>query len=222
MANMSTACGTVTLVTDTKEHASEIFKALNTHLNKGYYYTEFFDNALKVVQETDTACTVECDFDASGRWSYETNIKNLGYWCKHDPLLTALGWSITFDFVDEEGGCDFLYHAVKELTHEASEKLEDIACEDVDYTDYSHNVFSLNKLMGYDKEYLSETFQFGKNYVSEFDDAEEYEDHREECLEEAASSYIELADSSATMEEAKEKITQLFNPLFTTIESVNA
>lgn len=216
MANMSTACGTVTLVTDTKEHASEIFKALNTHLNKGAYYTEFFDNALKVVQETDTACTVECDFDASGRWSYETNIKNLGYWCEQDQLLTELPWKLKFDFTDED--VDFLYHAVKELIHEASEKLEDIACEDVDYTDYSSNVFSLNKLMGYDKEYLSETFQLGKNYVSEFDDAEEYEDHREECLEEAASSYIELADSSATMEEAKEKITQLFDPLFNPVD----
>lgn len=216
MANMSTACGTVTLVTDTKEHASEIFKALNTHLNKGDYYTEFFDDELKVMQESDASCTVECDFDASGRWSYETNIENLGYWCEQDQLLTELPWKLKFDFTDED--VDFLYHAVKELTHEASEKLEDIACEDVDYTDYSRNVFSLNKLMGYDKEYLSETFQLGKNYVSEFDDAEEYEDHREECLEEAASSYIELADSSATMEEAKEKITQLFDPLFNPVD----
>ena len=218
MANMSTASGSVTLVTDTKEHAREIFKALNKHLNKGDYYTEFFDDELKVVQESDTACTVECDFEASGRWSYETNIENLGYWCEQDPLLTELPWKLKFDFVDEEGGCDFLYHAVKELTHEASEKLEDIACEDVDYTDYSRNVFSLNKIMGYDKEYLSETFQLGKNYLSEFSDPEEYEDNREECLDSAASSYIDLADSSATFDEAKEKITQLFDPLFNPVD----
>ena len=82
MANMSTASGSVTLVTDTKEHAKEIFKVLNEHLNKGYYYTEFFDDELKVVQESDASCTVECDFDASGRWSYETNMENLGYWCE--------------------------------------------------------------------------------------------------------------------------------------------
>lgn len=211
MANMSTAAGSVTLVTDTKEHAVQIFEALNKHLNYGDYYTEFFNNALKIVRESDTSCTVECDFDGSGRWSYETNMENLGYWCEHDPLLTALGWSITFDFVDEEGGCDFLYHAVKELTHEVGQNLEEITCEDIDYTDYNRNVFSLNKIMGYDKEYLSETFQLGKNYISEFYDADEYEDHRLECLEEASSSYIELADSSATQEEAEEYILKNFS-----------
>lgn len=211
MANMSTASGSVTLVTDTKEHAKEIFKVLNEHLNKGYYYTEFFDDELKVVQKSDASCTVECDFDASGRWSYETNVENLGYWCEHDPLLTALGWSITFDFVDEEGGCDFLYHAVKELTHEAGQKLEKITCKDIDYTDYNRNVFSLYKIMGYDKEYLSDTFQLGKNYFSEFEDPEEYEDNREECLEAAASSYIALENASATQEEAEEYILKNFS-----------
>ena len=211
MANMSTAAGSVTLVTDTKEHAVQIFEALNKHLNHGDYYTEFFDNALKVTHESDTSCTVECDFDGSGRWSYETNIKNLGYWCEQDPLLTELPWTMKFDFHDED--TDFLYHAVEAIMHKAGQTLEDIAFAEIGYTDYSRNVFSLNKLMGYDKEYLSETFQLGKTFVSEFDDAEEYEDHREECLEEAASSYIALADSSATQEEAEKYILKNF-PFF--------
>lgn len=211
MANMSTAAGSVTLVTDTKEHAVQIFEALNKHLNHGDYYTEFFDNALKVTHESDTSCIVECDFDGSGTWSYETNVENLGDRCEQDPFLTELFWKLKFDFNDED--VDFLYHAVKELTHEAGQNLEKITCKDIDYTDYNRNVFSLYKIMGYDKEYLSETFQLGKNYVSEFDDAEEYEDHRLECLEEAASSYIALENASATQEEAEKYILKNF-PFF--------
>ena len=209
MANMSTAAGSVTLVTDTKEHAVQIFEALNKHLNHGDYYTEFFNNALKIVRESDTSCTVECDFDASGRWSYETNIEKLGNWCEQDSLLTELPWKLKFDFNDED--VDFLYHAVKELTHEAGQKLEKITCKDIDYTDYNRNVFSLYKIMGYDKEYLSDTFQLGKNYFSEFEDPEEYEDNREECLEAAASSYIALENASATQEEAEEYILKNFS-----------
>ena len=211
MANMSTAAGFVTLVTDTKEHAVQIFEALNKHLNHGDYYTEFYDNALKVTHESDTSCTVECDFDGSGRWSYETNVENMGDWCEQDPFFTEVFWKLKFDFNDED--VDFLYHAVKELTHEAGQNLEKITCKDIDYTDYNRNVFSLYKIMGYDKEYLSETFQLGKSFVSEFDDAEEYEDHREECLEEAVSSYITLTDPSATQEEAEEYILKFF-PFF--------
>lgn len=209
MANMSTAAGSVTLVTDTKEHAVQIFEALNKHLNHGDYYTEFFNNALKIVRESDTSCTVECDFDGSGRWSYEENIEKLGCWCEQDSLLTELPWKLKFDFNDED--VDFLYHAVKELTHEAGQKLEKITCKDIDYTDYNRNVFSLYKIMGYDKEYLSDTFQLGKNYFSEFEDPEEYEDNREECLEAAASSYIALENASATQEEAEEYILKNFS-----------
>lgn len=211
MANMSTAAGSVTLVTDTKEHAVQIFEALNKHLNQGDYYTEFFDNALGITHESDTSCTVECDFEGGGRWSYETNVKNLGYWCEQDELLTELPWTMRFDFNDEETG--FLYHAVEELVHKAGQNLEKIKRKEIDYTDYNRDIFSLYKIMGYDNVYLSETFQLGKNYVSEFDDAEEYEDHREECLEEAASSYIALENASATQEEAEKYILKNF-PFF--------
>lgn len=120
-------------------------------------------------------------------------------------------WKLKFDFNDED--VDFLYHAVKELTHEAGQNLEKITCKDIDYTDYNRNVFSLYKIMGYDAIYLSETFQLGKEYISEYSDAEEYENYRKECLEEAASSYISLINSSATQEEAEKYILKNF-PFF--------
>lgn len=211
MANMSSAAGIVTLVTDTREHAIQIFEALNKHLNQGDYYTEFFNNALEITYESDTSCTVECDFEGSGRWSYESNVKKLGYWCEQDELLTELSWTMRFDFNDEETG--FLYHAVEELVHEAGQNLEKIIWKEIDYTDYNRDVFSLHKIMGYDAIYLSETFQLGKEYISEYSDAEEYEDYRKECLEEAASSYISLINSSATQEEAEEYILKFF-PFF--------
>lgn len=209
MANMSTAAGSVTLVTDTKEHAVQIFEALNKHLNQGDYYTEFFTNPLTLKKESDTSCTVECDFEGSGRWCYESNVKNLGLWCEQDELLTELPWSMTFDFNDEETG--FLCHEVLEVAHEAGQNLKKIIYKEINYTDYTRDVFSLYKIMGYDAIYLSETFQLGKEFIYEYSDAEEYEDYRKECLEAAASSYIALENDSATQEEAEEYILKNFS-----------
>lgn len=142
----------------------------------------------------------------------------MGRWCKHDPLLTALGWSITFDFVDEEEGCDFLYHAVTRVSHKAGENLDNMKPEEIAYTDYDRNVYTMSQMCGADSDYLEETFYLGESYAEDdmWEDDEEYDDHRIECLKAAVRSYL-AENQGATYGEAERCVLEKF-PFLAPIE----
>lgn len=219
MANVSSAAGTATITARNRAEALQVLKALDDRFSVYDYYTSYNYDVLDTVSETDDEFQGSCSFDAAGRWSFSGNLEGMGRWCEHDPLLTALGWSITFDFVDEEEGCDFLYHAVTRVSHKAGENLDDMKPEEIAYTDYDRNVYTMSQMCGADNAYLEETFYLGENYAEDDrweDDGEEYDDHRIECLEAAVRSYL-AENLGATRGEAERYILEKF-PFLAPIE----
>ena len=175
MANISNAFGTITIrvgATDKDEQKRLIknFFVLFDNVMSSKTACYFTDVESWDYDEDEDGLCGTGNFIGCGRWSYEANCRYTFDWLKqgveNKPKLQEMldeinkyNWTISYDFTDEEGGCEVLYEMACDIEHRAG---EDKAYQNVRYEeDYDYNAENLVKLnilesIDEAKEYLGE------------------------------------------------------------------
>ena len=164
MANLSSASGTVTLTTTTKEDLKD-FLFLHVLSEKDAYYDttiegidnleptiedyEYLDTLIDEQKEneiiTDTSYKVTFSFFANGRWNFKNNLEWFFDCLKKDyddDAINALRKNLEtqtitafFDFIDYESGCNFIADEEILLTYTNGKTTTDIqVCDTEDFT----------------------------------------------------------------------------------------
>ena len=134
MANMSDAYGTVNIKTN-----ADIQKFIECFNN----ITMMWEYGIYLAEEGEKVAEDEYDysFNACGRWSFHCSLEELGRWLESEEdnqILIENDWSMTFEFLDVEGGNGVLYIEEAVVEHEANEPLskatfQEINCQEFDY-----------------------------------------------------------------------------------------
>lgn len=138
MANMSDAYGTVSIKTSADiQQFVKTFNDITNYWNYGIYLAE---EGEKVAENEYT-----CSFSACGRWSFHCSLEALGRWLgeylgeeEGNHFFFENDWSMTFEFLDVEGGNGVLYIEEAVIKHKANEPLskatfQEISCQEFDY-----------------------------------------------------------------------------------------
>ena len=133
MANLSDAYGKVTIETD-----ADIKKFVKTldDITSVWEYGIYFDEEGEQIGENEYVYS----FGATGRWTFHCSLESLGRWLEEEnnQLLIENDWSMTFEFLDMEGGNGVLYIEEAVVEHKANEPLSkavflEISCQEFDY-----------------------------------------------------------------------------------------
>ena len=159
MANVSSAFGTVRVEAENFEQAKKITQIIHSITSGFGYYTHF---NLDDISEVNGA--LECSFYGDGRWDFQNNIQNMGYWIENSSEdckdrikeLEKHDFKITFDYTDEEGGNPFIVQVVASIAHKKDTPLESMVYELEEHEDFDYNVENLCNICGYDKDYALE------------------------------------------------------------------
>lgn len=123
MANISDVTGTFQLINGDvleKEQVHQTLKMIKDELEGTQYATYIRAEDEQTIESTNNFIEsgYEYDFNATGRWTYQTNAENMFEWItndehKYDDLLHTLeihNIQFVFDFIEYEPGCmiDFL------------------------------------------------------------------------------------------------------------------
>lgn len=166
MANLSSAFGQITI----KARSIEAIKNLiilqkefektscyETNLNSFYLNENEFNKQIKEhsIQTGDNYFVYKDDFTATGRWSFESNVRwfldSLEFSDEDSEQTKQLKekcqnefYEISFDINDEESGCQFIQSAVATIDYDPIEKEKDYTYDIT--TDYDYTVDNLIKL----------------------------------------------------------------------------
>lgn len=183
MANLSDAKGLVTIKASSKESCERILGILESSLGKGDYGTYFDKSSIDVYDEGE-CFSLDCAFDACGRWSYASNIENSPQIIRHHAseedivFLELITWKIIYDYRDFEPGCELLGNFVYSLEHKAGAKLESTEfIEGGECTSYSCSWFNIMQVMEYSiDDLLDDRGLFYDDVVDDQDALECFED----------------------------------------------
>ena len=176
MANISDAFGTITIwvgATEPKEQQrlTNNFKKIFDEVMSGKtacYYTDISSWTIDKDDDGNGIVGVG-DFNGCGRWAFEANCRYTYDWLKQGvenrPELKKLldeinkyNWKISYEFADEEAGCEVLYEMNCDIDHRAG---EDKAYQSIRYEeDFDYNAQNLVNLGFFD------TLEEAEEYVS--------------------------------------------------------
>lgn len=168
MANVSDAFGEIEIRVKAKTvdeekrligNMKKLFDEVMSGKGGAYYSTEIEEFDCELGDGGILDWVGRGKFRGLGRWAFEANCRYTYGWLKHgvevhkelEPLFNELNnydWSITYDFVDAEGGCGVLYEMVAVVNHKQGEDRADMSVQYVD--DYEYTPENLVKLNFYD------------------------------------------------------------------------
>ncbi len=159
------------------EKTSEYETNLNSFdLNEYQLKKDIFEN---VIQTSDDHFIYEDNFNAYGRWSFESNVRcfldSLEFEDNDSEEIRKLKeqcqkekYEIQFDINDEESGCQFICTAIASIHYDPEKDIKDYTYDVT--TDYDYTVENLIKLGFYDEgDILSPSYLIDNydNYFSE-------------------------------------------------------
>ncbi len=185
MANISDACGSITIVADSKEAAEVLL-----HTYKVAEYWDYGTIGVNGIPEHDPETNkwvLESGFCGWGRWSYEVNASKHLIWCINSPgdfspeeirTLRNSNFEIIYDFKDYECGCEFYYQEICRLIHKKGISLVDTEFVQDEYIDLDTSWG--NRLA---EELESEDYMIGFLIDSEPEDVYEFLERERASLE---------------------------------------
>lgn len=208
MANISDANGTFTIHAKNCETIKELIHLMQ-YLEIGEYSTYFtdyhsgddqFDDS--IVKFGDDEYEFETTFSASGRWVYLTNIERMADWIlseveeQNDPQdpdiikhLEKEEWSIVFDYIDYEPGCELFAQVMVEAIHYTDTPFADIDVNVSEDENLDKTVVNFAQTMGYTfDETMYELYLWGETFE------EQEEDRKEEIMTELKPQISEIED----------------------------
>lgn len=195
MANLSDASGLATIKASSKEACERILGILEDSLGRGDYGT-YFDKSSVDVYDEGECFSLDCNFDACGRWSYASNIENSPriirrYASEDVAFLESIAWKIIYDYRDFEPGCELLGNFVYILEHKAGTKLESSEIiEEGECTSYSCTWFNIMRVMEYSiDELLDDRGLFYDDVVDDQDALECFEDDFEDFISDCSCEW---------------------------------
>lgn len=179
MANLSSAFGQITIKAKSIEAIKNLIilqeefektSCYETNLNSFCLNDQELEKDIveNAIQTGDNYFIYEDNFNATGRWSFESNvswfldsiefedndseeIRKLKEKCQKEE------YEIQFDINDEEGGCQFICTAIASIDYDPSQNLKDYTYDVT--ADYDYTVENLIKLGFYnDGEILSPSY----------------------------------------------------------------
>lgn len=170
MANLSSAFGQITIKAKSIEAIKNLIilqrefektSCYETNLNSFYLNENELNKQIKEhsIQTGDDYFVYKDDFTATGRWSFESNVRwfldSLEFSDADSEQTRQLKekcqnefYEIHFDINDEESGCQFIQSAVATINYDPIEKEKDYTYDVT--TDYDYTIDNLIKLGFYD------------------------------------------------------------------------
>ena len=193
MANISSAFGQITIkaksteaiknliiLQEEFERTSHYETNLNSFdLNEYQLEKDIVDNT---IQTSDDYFIYEDNFNASGQWSFESNVRwfldSLEFSDEDSEEIKKLKeqcqkekYEIQFDINDEESGCQFICTAIASIHYDPEKDIKDYTYDVI--ADYDYTVENLIKLGFYDEsEILSPSYlidHYDTYFTDEYD-----------------------------------------------------
>ena len=213
MANLSTAFGNSQITAPSYEEAETLLKLFHAYQSDYGDYSTWYSESRD--RDPDTEGRIICTFDATGRWSFSTNIECFGKWLNHDvsnehrKFIESIPWTVKYWYTDYEPGCEVLGQGWDKVVHQAGQSLEDVEYISGDWNDYPMTYYNIMDLMQWDvDDVLGDRYAYsvldGENDISEYaDDLIQFiEDY-------AMASGISTQRSKQILCEESEDLTQL-------------
>lgn len=180
MANLSDVSGTLTITSSSLKDCEEVLEFLNIITNHWGYSFDTYDEPSVTeaytgqTKEKDTV-SIEIPFNASGRWSFQENIRLFGVWLattkeeqnKDAPdairKLQKYPFSLHFEYDEDETGCEFVGEGSATLVHKGNTPLENMEITENDHESHELTVENLVNIRGFDEDYA-------KSYLGEDDE----------------------------------------------------
>ena len=165
MANLSDAFGAIEFKANDIDVLGKVVGIFERFVQAGEYNTVLGGNFQKkdINVLKHNLFSYETSFDGTGRWAFSSNAENALPWLKSSisyakdltdaerqeiiSFLEENEYSIYYDFVDYEPGCDLLYKAKVEVVHKAGEPLDSCygaVTNEVNYEVTAENMRRLN------------------------------------------------------------------------------
>lgn len=131
MANVSDAVGRMKITVDTldKELFARVWDTIRQGMAEEAYPTFLAPIKTDDIDCKDDMCSASGRFIASGRWGYESNVRNFGNWLAgvipdgDVGFLEQLTFRVDYDFADYEKGTESFYSAEMYSLHYAKAPL---------------------------------------------------------------------------------------------------
>lgn len=178
MANISSADGTFYITASSTLECEKIYKLIDI-ISKHWSYSFNMYDELTVSEvtiahtETDDEVTMETPFNAEGRWTFQSNAQNFGYWLDSSSYpssdttipnaikeLSKFKFVLEFEYDEDEPGQQFVGVGKTRLFHPAGASLSASEILIEEYESYPLTVENLIEYRGFDeyyaKDYLGE------------------------------------------------------------------
>ncbi len=158
MANCSDVSGEIFCDAGTAEKSKEVLELIQKITNHWPCYNFDLDNEPEAISDSSASST----FYATGRWTFQRNVQNFGNWLytteEEDAQeaikkLTAIPFSLTFTYDEDEPGCGFVGEGEAELRHKANTPLKDIELISDNYECHDLTVENLVNVRGFEEDY---------------------------------------------------------------------
>lgn len=156
MANVSEAYGTMTITAKDEETVVFIREAIFKTTSKWYYGTHLSETD-KAEGNDDGTCSQCCYFYGDGRWEYHTNLefmmRSLTDTMKASlARLEGTDFTLLFEYVDVERGCQHLARETARFTHKANTPLVESKLEVLEQQYYDWTPENLRAVADYDDD----------------------------------------------------------------------
>lgn len=174
MANNSSADGTFYITASSTLECEKIYKLIDIISKHWAYsfnmYDEFTISEVTIAHsESEDEVTMETPFNAEGRWTFQNNAQNFGYWLDNSKYpssdttiddaikeLSKLKFVLEFEYDEDETGQQFIGVGKTRLFHPADVSLSASEILEEEYETYELTVENLVEYRGFDEDYAKD------------------------------------------------------------------